>query len=154
MKTMMCVLLALSLSTLAYAATLQWEYAQLVPIACAQLVADGSGGCAFVAGENLVWLDKKCGVKYMTALGADKIIIACDKNWLAYSVDNGSGSRDVITVDKKGVATTTTGPSTQYWAPAANAVQAVKMLRLQDNKGYFVQKIKNSIYSIQRYSYK
>jgi hypothetical protein len=139
---------------LAHAATFQWEIVQPDASACAQLVTDGSGGCVFVTGMNLVWLDKKGGVKYVTTVGANTIVIACDKKWLVYSVDNGSGGRDIIIVDKKGVATTTTAPSTYYWAPAANASVPVKVQRLNDSKGYFVQKIKLGVYSIQRYSYK
>ncbi|MCX7004229.1 MAG: hypothetical protein NTV22_13290 [bacterium] len=151
-----CALLCAS----AAAATLQWSKELGLNANCLQTIADGNGGCAIVnvvAGTfKVTWFDKKGAERYSkSGLANIPILLACEKNALVFCYMSSAMSLyQVANVDAKGNETTISAAGVHYLS-YVGVTSNVKVMRLSDRKGYFVEKLTPAgTASLERYSYK
>jgi hypothetical protein len=153
-----CLATSALLCTSAAAATLQWSKSLGVGANCLQTIADGNGGCAIVTVEagtfKVIWFDKKGVERYSKGgLTSVPVLLACEKNALAFCYMSGSWYQ-IGNVDAKGNETTTSDAAAHY-VSYVGITGNLKVMRLSDRKGYFVEKIAGpSIVTLERYSYK
>jgi hypothetical protein len=153
------VLVAASVCLLTYAATKEWSLEGGVNIP--QLVADGSGGCAFYwyttnAGTEIVWVDKKGVTKYRKVIMSPSQypILRCGKKELVYLTTSTSSLPYAVQVSSKGVEQEIKVPHTVMYPPYSMGVGSYQVP--SDKKGFFVMEYATNgpVFKLVRYSYK
>lgn len=156
---MLMILTAVSVCLLTVAATKQWSIGGGTIVQ--QLVADGTGGCAFYwystnGYAEIVWVDRKGVIKYRNKIygGSQKPILRCGKKELVYLTSSTSSLPFAVQVDSKGVEQEIKIPHTLIYQPYSSSQGNFVMP--SDKKGFFVgeQSTNPPAYHIVRYSYK
>ena len=153
------VLAAASVCLLTYAATKEWSLEGGVNIP--QLVADGTGGCAFYwyhtnGYPEIVWIDKKGEIKYRKAIMSPSQypILRCGKKELVYLATSTSSLPYAVQVSSKGVEQEIKVPHTVMYPPYSMGAGSYQVP--SDKKGFFVMEYVTNVpaFRLVRYSYK
>jgi hypothetical protein len=122
----------------AWAATQRWSY-DSTPVIF-QIVADGSGGCAYVRLEtntyiSVLWLDRKGTLIYRVDLATNEpaTIVRCTKKQLVYAAYQDSWR--FVQVANDGTATPITAGNNTLTVPLLRQEMPVNVMA--DRKGFF-----------------
>jgi hypothetical protein len=134
-----CIVAGVVLGTLAaWAATQRWSYDSAPAIY--QIMADGSGGCAYVRRETnsyyaVLWLDKKGTLLHRADVNTNQTptIVSCTKKQLVYTALQDSWR--FVQVMSDGTVTPITAGSDMLTVPFLQ--REIPVNRTTDHKGFF-----------------